>query len=361
MSRPRRALPAFSPFVAAVVVVLAASLGAVLATAGLGAGPGEAQGAQEPAGRVSGLVRSGTAGGPAVDALAVQLIVLDEAAVVESLETTTTGGRFAFAVAPDIARSYVVRAVYEGVQYLGAPVLLSAELPTAEVAITVYETTRERPALSIDRTAVTVLSLDRTNAQLTLLREDQVRNPGDRVYLGGTEGGGEGGATLRIPLPDRAVEADGLGGEGAFRVEGGTLVTTAQLRPGVTSVVSRYVVGYDRARDAYTLRVTAPVATGQMEIAVPTRFVDDLEPLAGSAVTGQRDLEGERVEVVAREGAAGPGDSVSVVLEGLAGGNAANPLTGTGGAVVAVVLALAIISGGAALLWRAGSRGGGPA
>ena len=357
MSRPQRARSVLSPFVA-VVVALAAILGAT----GPGAGHGEAQAAQEPAGRVSGLVRSGTAGGPAVDALPVQLIVLDEAAVIESLRTTTTGGRFAFEVVPDIARSYVVRVVYEGVQYLGAPVLLSAELPTAEVAITVYETTRERPALSIDRTAVTVLSLDRTNAQLTLLREDQVRNPGDRVYLGASEGGGESGgvgATLRIPLPDRTVEADGLGGEGEFRLEGGTLVTTAQLRPGVTSVVSRYVVGYDRARDAYTLRVTAPVATGEMEIAVPTRFVDDLEPLAGSAVTGRRDLEGERVEVVAREGAAGPGDSVSVVLAGLAGGNAPNPLTGTGGAVLAVVLALAIISGGAALLWRAGPRGGG--
>ena len=351
MSRPQRALPGL---VVVVVVVLAMALGA----AGPGAGHGDAQ---ELAGRVSGLVRSGTAGGPAVDAVPVQLIVLDGAGTVEALQATTAGGRFAFAVVPDVTRSYVVRVVYEGVQYLAAPVLLSAELPTAEVAITVYETTRERPALSIDRTAVTVLSLDRTNAQLTLLREDQVRNPSDRVYLGaedGGEDGGEDGVTLRLPLPDRVVDASGLGSEGEFRLEGGTLVTTAQLRPGVTSVVSRYVVGYDRARDAYTLRVTAPVATGQMEIAVPTRFVDDLEPLDASAVTGTRDLAGERVVVVAREGAAGPGDSASVVLVGLAGGNAANPLTGTGGAVVAVALALAIISGGAALLLRAGARGG---
>ena len=347
MSRPQCALPA--PLVV-VVVALAVALGA--------AGPGPGHGdAQELAGRVRGLVRSGTAGGPAVDALPVQLIVLDDAGTVEALRATTAGGRFEFEVVPDVTRAYVVRLVYGGVQYLAAPALLSAELPTADVAITVYETTRERPALSIDRTAVTVLSLDRANAQLTLLREDQVRNPGDRVYLGGEEGG-EDGVTLRLPVPDGVIEAGGVGGEGEFRLEGGTLVTTAQLRPGVTSVVSRYVVGYDRARDAYTLRVTAPVATGQMEIAVPTRFVDDLEPLAGSAVTGTRDLEGERVEVVAREGAAGPGDSASVVLEGLAGGNTANPLTGTGGAVVAVVLALAIISGGAALLLRAGARGG---
>jgi hypothetical protein len=273
--------------------------------------------------------------------------------VLETFEATTEGGRFTFAVVADPARSYVVRTVYEGLQYLAPPVLLSDELPTARVELTVYETTREAPALVIDATALTVLSLDRANARLTLLREDQVRNPSDRVYRGGDEG-----VTLRIPLPDGTVEADGAGGEGEFRLEGGTLVTTATLRPGMTSVVSRYVVGYDRARDAYTLRVTAPVATARMEIAVPARFVDDLEPLAGSTSEGQRDLDGERVEVIAREGAAGPGDSVSVVLDGLAGGNAANPLTGTGGALVAVVIALAIIGGGAALLLRAGGRGG---
>ena len=356
MSRLGRVLSASAAAGVARLTLLAllALLALLVLAAGVvgpGAGPGEAQ---ELVGRVSGLVRSGTADGPAVDVLAVQLIVLGGAGTVETLQTTTADGRFAFEVVPDVARSYVVRAVYEGVQYLGTPVLLSEELPAAEVAITVFEITRERPALSIDRTAATVLSLDRTNAQLTLLREDQVRNPGDRVYLGDVADG----ATLRIPLPDRVVEASGAGATGEFHVEGGTLVTTLQLRPGVTSVVSRYVVGYDRARDAYTLRVTAPVATGQMEIAVPTRFVDDLDPLDGSAATGRRDLEGELVQVVAREGAAGPGDSVSVVLAGLAGGNAPNPLAGSSGAVAGVLLALAIISSGAVLLLRAGARGG---
>ena len=38
-----------------------------------------------------------------------------------------------------------------------------------------------------------------------------------------------------------------------FAIEGGTLTVTAPLRPGTASVVTRYVVGYDRAGDAYTL------------------------------------------------------------------------------------------------------------
>ena len=323
---------------AAVAVALVGALGGALASA------------QQPEGRISGVVLVGNSG-PATEPVTVQLIVLGEGGVQGAQETTTEAGRFAFAVEPDIELSYVVRAVYDGVQYLAPPVLLSRELPTAEVEIAVYAKTTEPPPLTIERTTVTVLSLDRGNAQVVFLREDEVRNPGDRIFVGDEEG-----VTLRVPLPDNTVVAEG-GGEGDSRVEGGTLVVGTALRPGVTTVVSRYVVGYDRARDAYALRVTAPLPTAHMEVAVPTRFADEIRPLAGSIHGGERDDDGEPITLVEREGAAGPGESVSVLLEGLAGRNAPNPLTGRGGAAIAVALALAIIAGGAAALHLAGRRG----
>ncbi len=307
--------------------------------------------AQQPEGRITGVVRVGDSG-PATEPVTVQLFVLGDAGVQSAQETTTEAGRFAFDVGPDIALSYVVRAVYDGVQYLAPPVLLSRELPTAEVEIVVYAKTTEPPPLTIERTTVTVLGLDRTDARITFVRADEVRNPSDRIFVGDAEG-----VTLRIPLPDGAVVAES-GVEGDTRVEGGTLVVGTALRPGVTTVVSRYVVGYDRARDAYALRVTAPLPTDHMEVAVPTRFADDIRPLAGSIDAGTRDDGGEPTTLVAREGAAGPGESVSVLLDGLAGRNAPNPLTGRGGAAVAVALALAIIGGGAAVLHLAGRRDG---
>lgn len=307
--------------------------------------------AQQPEGRISGVVLVGDAG-PAIEPVTVQLIVLGEGGVQSAQETTTEAGRFAFEVEPDIELSYVVRAVYDGVQYLAPPVLLSRELPTAEIEIVVYAQTTEPPQLTIERTTVTVLTLDRSNAQIVFLREDEVRNPSDRVFVGDGEG-----VTLRIPLPDNTVTAE-AGGEGDSRVEGGTLAVGTALRPGVTTVVSRYVVGYDRARDAYALRVTAPLPTDHMEVSVPTRFADDIRPLAGSLDAGERDEAGELSAIVTRDGAAGPGESVSVVLDGLAGRNAPNPLTGRRGAAVAAALALAIIGGGAAALHLAGRRGG---
>ena len=306
--------------------------------------------AQQPEGRISGVVLVGDAG-PATEPVTVQLIVLGDSGVQSAQETTTEAGRFAFEVEPDIELSYVVRVVYDGVQYLAPPVLLSRELPTAEVEMVVYAKTTEPPPLAIERTTVTVLGLDRADARITFVRADEVRNPSDRIFVGG-----EDGVTLRIPLPDSVVVAES-GGEGDSRVEGGTLAVGTALRPGVTTVVSRYVVGYDRARDAYALRVTAPLPTEHMEVAVPTRFADDIRPLAGSIAAGTRDDGGERTTLVAHEGAAGAGESVSVLLDGLAGRNAPNPLTGRGGAAIAVTLALAIIGGGAAALHLAGRRG----
>ena len=318
-----------------------------LAALALGAA---AASAQQPQGRITGVVLLGGSE-PLTEPLTVQLIVLGQSGVQAAQETVTEAGRFAFDVEPDADLSYVARTVYDGVQYLAPPVLLAPELPTAEVELVVYETTTEPPALTVDRTTVTVLRLDRANAQIAFLREDDVLNPGDRVFIGG-----EDGVTLRIPLPDGTVVAE-AGGEGDSRVEGGTLAVATGLRPGVTTVVSRYVVGYDQARDAYALRVTAPLPTEHMEVSVPTRFADAIRPLAGSIDAGTRDEAGELSTVVAYDGAAGPGESVSVLLDGLAGRNAPNPLTGTGGAAIAVVLALAVIAGGAAALHLAGRRG----
>ena len=114
--------------------------------------------AQQPEGRISGVVLVGDAG-LATEPVTVQLIVLGEGEVQSAQETTTEAGRFAFEVEPDIELSYVVWVVYDGVQYLAPPVLLSRELPTAEVELVVYERTTEPPTLAIERTTALVAEL----------------------------------------------------------------------------------------------------------------------------------------------------------------------------------------------------------
>ncbi len=328
----------------AIPLLLALALGGALAGA---AAPATGQ---TPDGEIRGRIVQASADAPAPEGIPVELIILGGASGLETVRTVSgEGGAFLFEAPADPQRTYVVRVEHQGVQYLSPPLLLSRELPSIDTEITIYEATRERPGLRIESTLVTLLALDRAAAQLTIERTDEVLNPGDRIYLGDEEG-----VTLRLPLPDNVAGASGAGTDSGFVLEGGVLAATITLRPGVTSVVTRYVVGYDRAEDAYTLRVTAPLPTARMEIEVPARFVQDLDPLGESDRADAREVAGERVEVIARA-AARPGESVSVRLEGLAGRNAANPLTGRGGALIGVLLAL-VVSGGGALLLRAGLR-----
>ena len=323
--------------------------------------------AQEAGGAISGRVRSGTQGAPAIDAVVVELITLARDGEITTQQASTRGGRFEFAVPADVSLTHVLRAVYRGVHYFAAQaVTLSAELLSAEREITVYETTSEPPLLRIATTVLTVVALDRANAQLTLVREDMVVNPGDRTYAGDDRG-----ITLRLPAPEavieadgRVVEASGLPDRGSFTLNGGRLATSTPLKPGLTLVVTRYLVGYDPLEDAYRLRVTAPLPTERIELRVPTRFVGDVRPLDGASPMGERELEGERVLVVGREGGLRPGQGAIAELRGLAGRRAPNPLTERGGAALGTALALLALGGGFAVVRALSNRsrsGGEPA
>ena len=269
----------------------------------------EAQTPQPPAtqGSVSGIVRNGTQGVSTLDGARVQLLAIGSDGQVTSQEVEVEDGRFGFTPPADPLVTYVLRATYQGVSYLvDPPVLLSPEFLTEQRDITVYETTAEPPALRIDSTVVSVQGLDRAQAQLTLQREDQVINPADRVYVGGADG-----ISLRIPTPEGVIEmVDTSMVEGEAKLDGGTVTTTQPLKPGSNLVVTRYLVGYDQAKDAYRLRVTAPLPTQRMEIWVPDRFTDDLVPGPDAAKTGDRDMQDERWHVVERKGEATEGEGL---------------------------------------------------
>lgn len=304
-------------------------------------------------GLIEGRVLVVSEGAPSPDAVDVELIALDAAGGLSSQTAVTDGTEFRFEVAADPTVSYVLRIVYGGVPYLSDAIVLQPQLPEAVVEISVFATTAEAPALEIVSSVVTVLALDRESSQLTLVREDLVQNPGDRVYVGGTDG-----VTLRLPLPDGTIDAGAVSDEGAFVVDGGVLTSSAPLRPGATLVVTRYVVGYDRAADAYDLRLTTPLPAQRLEIHVPERFVDDLRALDQAERAPNTTFEGEALLVAALEGPARPGGSLRARLDGLSGRNDANPLTERGGATIAALLAVGLLT--AATLVIARSRSGDP-
>ena len=345
MSRPPSTLLAFVAPALALALMAGISASAVV-------------GQETVAGTVSGTVRSGTDAAALLDGVHVELITLTGDGTLTTQATTTSGGRFQFTVPADASLTHLLRAVHRDVQYFAPePVLLSPELPSAEREIMVYETTAVAPDLRIVATVLDVIALDRLNAELTLRREDLVVNPGDRTYTGADRG-----VTLRLPVPEAVIEADGnvvlamgVPGAGRFALSGGRLEVATPIKPGETTIVTRYRVRYDRARDAYTLAATAPLPTGRIELRVPERFVDELRALEGSTLGERSEIEGERALVVRRDETA-PGARAAAELRGLAGRRPANPLTERSGAVLASVLAVAALLGGFALV-RALERG----
>ena len=315
--------------------------------------------AQKTEGTISGSVHFGTTSATLVDDVLVQLITVAPDGTTTTQEARTQKGRFAFTAAADASLTHLLRAVHRNIQYFDpSPVRISVELPNAERKITVYETTNKLPKLHIEMTIVTVLALDRSNAQLTLARSDIITNPGDHTYTGDVAG-----ITLRLPTPEAVIEASGqlIGAEGLpeagrFTLDGGRLAMSAPLKPGQTLVVTRYFVGYDRDRDAYHLRITAPLPTGKIELRIPARFVSQLRPLGDAKLGDSTELEGEHVLIVELDGEARPGQSAVAELRGLAGRSAPNPLTERWGAALGSVLALMVLVGGFTLMRTISAR-----
>jgi len=325
--------------------VLALLLGAIAVGGGSRTLDASTQAAEET-GTISGSVRLATPDRTFEGATA-QLVALRDGAILEDYETpeqsVPMSGEFALETAADATIDYVVVLRYAGQSYFSQVLRISPELPTASVEFEVFATTAEPQPLTIDATLVTLLAINRQESELTLVREDQVRLDEPIVYVGGDDG-----VTLRIPVPDGTLEAGGFAeATGEYQFDGGTVTVAEPLRPGVTSILTRYTVRYQADEDEYRLRVTAPLDTAHIEIRVPERFLDGVTPRGDEAEFGpDGEFEGETLTVVQRTGPAGAGQGLVADLEGLSGVElASNRLASDSGAAIGTVIALVIVAG----------------
>lgn len=308
--------------------------------------------------RVSGAITSGTEGMTVGSGVQVRLIILDQAKVVEAVTAPVSNGRYSASTRLVAGRVIVPHVTFEGVDYFGDPVPLTEATREATRDFRVYGTTREAPGLAIAASTITVVAIDRESGKIGLLREDMVANPSDRVFVGDAGSG----VTLRIPAPTGTLEATGDSAEGTFAFGRGVVTTTTPIRPGrLTSIVTRYVVGYDREADRYALRLTAPLPAERLTVRVPEGYVRAVQPegdarrAADERLTGK--AEGEVLQVVQSTGAVRPGNGIVVNLLGLSTAELkSNPLTERRGAAVASLIALAIVGGGTAAAWRRRAR-----
>jgi hypothetical protein len=173
---------------------------------------------------------------------------------VEKVTRTGRDGRFQVALqAP--RRTYVVQATYHGVTYTSGP--HQVEGAPLRVTLSVFETTRQPPPLSVARRSL-LLTLQ---APWFVVREVVVvHNPVPRTYVGQAPGAG----TWRVPLL--------RGAEGVRVVRGmvpagvdpdGALVDTLPVLPGERAAVLVYRV---RARGPSLLELPVGLPTATLDV-----------------------------------------------------------------------------------------------
>ncbi len=317
-----------------------------------------APGGAQVAGTISGIVRPGAGSEVATSGVLVELVELREGPTVVQ-ETRTTAGRFRFEVERvDPSITYVVRATVDGVGYLPqSPIQLSVQRPAAQVDIAVYGATTQRPELSAEISALTIVGVDRAAGTLTLQREDAVLNPSTRTWTGDADG-----VTVRLPALPRTLQAEGqawfngLPTAGDLTSSPDGIVAHVPLRPGQTMLITRYTVEADLAAAAYELRNEAALPTKQLQVMVPEHFARSVSPLRDALEAEPVEVEGQRLLVVERSRAAQAGDVVAASVTGLAAPIPAHPFTQPLGAASGAALVAGFAAAAGVVAMRRGAR-----
>jgi hypothetical protein len=257
---------------------LAALLAAILAILVL-ATIAQAQDAATSSGSgvIEGRVVNGTAGGPEVGAgITVTLHTLEGETEGPSLQTVTdAAGTFRFEgldTNPDI--EYWPDATYLGVLYNDdTPYQFTAGQTTLAAVLTVYETTEDDSAITLDSAHFIMESFGQ------VLRISEIHlygNSGDRTYVGHTDGKGQR-TTLFIPLPANAVGVafdQDTPTDRFIEVDGGML-DTEPVPPGQETALAYF---------SYHLVVTGSSMPLERSFAYPVTMLNILAAQPGLAV-----------------------------------------------------------------------------
>ena len=232
-------------------LALAAALGVLAAVAAPvdAQAPTNIEGSPET---VTGVVRNGTAGGPAPVGLWVTLRYQLESGDLVEHDTLSQGdGSFTFTDLPPQGRpGFEVRTEYLNVEYanrvLGEPLMGPLEL-------TVHEITTDFGVLSLVDDTLAVTGADGQARQFAVLEAVKLRNTSDRTFRADTLTDGPM-SMVRFSLPDGAsdleVEASLPGGH-VLQVDRG-FALTVPVPPGDHDILYVYRVPYDGAVKQYT-------------------------------------------------------------------------------------------------------------
>ena len=210
-------------------------------------------------GTISGTIVQGTANGPSVGAVPVQLRAFIDFAEVATVQgETDENGRFQFDnLMTDPSAIYLVETTYEEVRY-GSEFFEFPAGSTAEtVDITVYEQSDDDSGIAIARSNWII---DFQPGQLLLGQVMTLGNQTDSTFAGKQLDGAAQPVTVQVPVPEGAVEiefADGTLGSEYILVDG-TIYDTRPISPG--DQTRQIFVSYSMPVDGDSASIIQPFA-----------------------------------------------------------------------------------------------------
>ena len=214
-------------------------------------------------GIISGQVLNGTAGQAPPAGLPVVLRVFDQFALAQQITTTTSlSGTFAFAdLSTEPGWFYLAGLDYAGVPYSTDVLTLTADLPTRDVPVTVYETSNDSRTVAVERMHWFV-EFDQN--QLLVAELYFWSNDSDRIYVGTAPGAV---LTYTLPAGIQNLSIDGAQLGGRFQPTANGLVDTLPLPPGQGSrqMLLRYTIPY-QAGASLDLTRTLPVPVRNLNV-----------------------------------------------------------------------------------------------
>jgi hypothetical protein len=216
-------------------------------------------------GVIEGRVVNGTTGLQTAAGVEVLLqIAINGQFVVAERTTTQADGRFRFAGLPvDMPGPYLPGANLQDVHFPGPRVLLTASQPSADVTLTVFDSSSGPCPLIIENHWIVV---DVRPGALHVRETMLVQNPSSLCYIGSPKHQGGGPVTLQlgIPIDFRRITFDKEAFGRQFQLINDQLITGIPWPPGTRELAFSYVAPNEQGQRAWRRRVDLPCSHVQL-------------------------------------------------------------------------------------------------
>ena len=222
---------------------------------------------------IVGTFVNGTAGAssPTHQLLTLYALTQDGSSILFTRTVTSdAGGQFAFdQLDPSPTTLYAIQTQYLKAYYTSDPLTFAHGGVTLTVPITVYETTTDAAAVSVEQLH---MFFDFASGSTTVGQLFIVSNSGDRAYLGTDR------TSLHLPLPPGATNVRFQDGElgGRYQSTPDGFADTDAIAPGLGT--AQILVSYDLPYDGKKLDMSLPMA-------YPVKSVNVLIPESGPKLT----------------------------------------------------------------------------